>query len=208
MTSQQWYLRDADKIQKENPYTFYKPSKEILDQLKPGDFARLIFEFDPQADDGCSAERMWVKIEERNCNGFQGALDNKPVYIKSLALGDIVAFKEQHIVDTNQKDLADAALAPFAKLCIATKSILEGDKVGLLQRFDPNNEKDSGWCFSGINDTQHYLDNKENIQVVSIGVVLNRDDSFLNLLKSPAGTAYELNESTGEFVRSEFDKLE
>jgi len=47
-----WRLDDAAAIAAANPYTFYKPSREAIALLRPGDLVKLIFACesnDPQA---------------------------------------------------------------------------------------------------------------------------------------------------------------
>jgi hypothetical protein len=200
MNKQSWHLRDAEKLHRKNPYTFYKPGEDIISKLKPGDHVRLIFGFEPQAEDGCAAERMWVTIKTQKDGYFEGALDNNPLYINGLKLGDTIKLSSKHIIDTNYTDPKDKELDEFFKLCLVTESILNGDKVGLLQRFEPNNEKDSGWCFSGDFDTQEYLDNSDNIKIVSLGVLLNIDDSFLHLLEYPIGASFEWDRSEQRYM--------
>ncbi|KAF7963704.1 hypothetical protein AWV80_06915 [Cupriavidus sp. UYMU48A] len=45
-------------------YTFHKPSRANIAQVKAGDLVRLIFERDEPEDGEPSAERMWVEIDE------------------------------------------------------------------------------------------------------------------------------------------------
>jgi hypothetical protein len=59
-----WTLDDADPIAAANPYTFYKPSRDVILRVRPGENVKLIFRFqsaDPQAP---AVERMWVIDEE------------------------------------------------------------------------------------------------------------------------------------------------
>lgn len=206
MKAQSWHLRDAEQSRKDNPYTFYKPGNEITDKLGPGDHARLIFGFEPQAEDGCSGERMWVTITSKHGNEFKGLLENIPIYIQELNQGDLITFGSNHIIDTNYTDPKDKELDTYSKLCLVTESILNGDKVGLLQRLEQNNERDSGWCFSGDFDTQEYLDNTENIKIVSLGAILNLDDSFIHLLEMPIGSSFEWDSSNQQYVPFEHEE--
>jgi hypothetical protein len=56
-----WRLGGAQKIADEFPYTFYKPSKEVVSQLKEGNQAKLIFEFESDVPEAPRAERMWAE---------------------------------------------------------------------------------------------------------------------------------------------------
>ncbi len=61
MQNRSWKLEDAQKIAEEFPYTFYKPSSEVVSQLQVGNQAKLIFEFKSDDPEAPRAERMWVE---------------------------------------------------------------------------------------------------------------------------------------------------
>uniref|UniRef100_A6VVG1 DUF2314 domain-containing protein n=1 Tax=Marinomonas sp. (strain MWYL1) TaxID=400668 RepID=A6VVG1_MARMS len=92
MQKRSWKLEDAQKIADEFPYTFHKPSKEVVSQLKEGNQAKLIFEFESDYPDAPRAERMWVEITNVNDGVFSGYLDNDPAYIKDLKYKDPIEF--------------------------------------------------------------------------------------------------------------------
>lgn len=78
------FLTNAWAIAKEFPTTFDVPSKEQIAKIKEGTYCKLCFN---------DKERMWVKITEVISEGnFKGVLDNNPVTIKDLSLGDVVEF--------------------------------------------------------------------------------------------------------------------
>ena len=76
-----WKLTDSEKLAKENKYTFYKPSREILKNLKVGNIVKLTFEFESSNSEHPGAERMWLEITEINEHKFKGTLDNHPFYL-------------------------------------------------------------------------------------------------------------------------------
>jgi hypothetical protein len=99
-----WNLIDADPIAAENPYTFYKPSRELISRVRPGEVVKLIFRFssdDPEAPGG---ERMWVVVDELLPDGDFRGRDNEPLYIPDLKPGDSVSFEPRHIIDTEHDD--------------------------------------------------------------------------------------------------------
>ena len=49
-----WSIDDAQKLADQYPYTFYKPSPEVISQLKPGNQAKMIFRF--RSDDPTNPE--------------------------------------------------------------------------------------------------------------------------------------------------------
>ena len=195
-----WRLRDADPIAAEHPYTFYKPSREVIATVSPGETVKLIFEFDSEDAEAPEAERMWVVVERVLEDGeFVGRLDNEPHWIKDLAAGDLVAFGACHIINTEHDD-DDNLVERYIKRCYVTNRVLEdGCRVGYLYREDPDREDDSGWRITANDESDEYMDDSENLAYVSLGAVLSKDDSFREFLDSPAGSAFIRNTSTGQF---------
>jgi hypothetical protein len=195
-----WHLEDAQKIADEFPYTFYKPSKEVISQLKSGNQAKLIFEFESDNPEAPRAERMWVGITEVNENGSSGYLDNDPAYIKDLKYKDSVEFHECHIIDTDLKDPVPPITEKYIKRCFVTNNILnEGQPVGYLYREEPDYDVDSGWRFTTGTETDEYMENADNSSYVSLGAVLREDDSFVSLLEREPGVAFVKDEN-GNFI--------
>ncbi|MEW9899664.1 DUF2185 domain-containing protein [Chitinivorax sp. PXF-14] len=196
-----WHLINADEIAAEHKYTFYKPSAGIIEQVVSGEVVKLIFEFESEDPNAPRAERMWVLVDEVSGQGrFKGRLNNEPKYIVDLKLDDPVEFEACHIINTEHDD-DDNIVERYIKRCFVTNRVLnEGYKVGYLYREEPDEEKDSGWRITSNTESDEYTDNTENVAYVSLGAVLSRDDSFLNLLEQPVGSAFIRNASTNEFV--------
>ena len=200
MQNRSWKLEDAQKIANEFPYTFYKPSEEVISQLKAGNQAKLIFTFRSEDPEAPRAERMWVEITEVTQNGFSGYLDNDPAYIKDLKYKDPIEFSECHIIDTDLNDPVPSITEKYIKRCFVTNNILyEGQPVGYLYREEPDKEDDSGWRFTTGSETDEYMDDSNNISYVSLGAVLREDDSFVGLLEREEGVAFAKDEE-GNFV--------
>lgn len=199
-----WRLIDADIIALEHKYTFYKPSRELIRQLKPGEIVKLIFEFDSDDPEMPRAERMWVQVDEIDeLGGFKGRLNNKPMYIKDIKLDDPVQFQACHIISTahNHQDDQENLVERYIKRCDVTHRILyDRQKVGYLYREDPSDEDDSGWAFTANDESDEYMDTSANVAYVSLGAVLSKDDSFITLLDSPVSSAFVRDASTGQFV--------
>jgi hypothetical protein len=197
-----WQLVDADPIAAENPYTFYKPSRDLIARLRPGETVKLIFRFDSNNLEAPSAERMWVLVEEVRSNGtFRGRLDNEPRYIADLKIDDPIEFKPCHIINTEHND-NDNLVERYIKRCFVTKRILvDGERVGYLYREQPDEEKDSGWRLTANDESEEYMSNSDNLAYVSLGAVLSKDDSFRDLLDSAVGSAFVRDEETGSFVQ-------
>lgn len=100
-----WFLDDADAIAADNPYTFYKPSREVIARMRPGDVVKLIFRFGSDDPAAPAAERMWVMVDECLADGgFQGRLNNEPRHIKDLKFDDPVVLVPCHVINTQLDD--------------------------------------------------------------------------------------------------------
>ncbi|WP_183581124.1 immunity protein Imm33 domain-containing protein [Mucilaginibacter sp. X5P1] len=209
MEYKSWSLDNAVEIQKEFPYTFYRPPDEIIDSLKPGDLVKLIFRFESDEPDVPAAERMWVIIEIINEDGsFVGKLNNDPFHIKDIKLGNKVRFSRQHIIQyntLNDLDIKDTNdISKYLKKCFVSNHIMhDGYKVGRLYWEEPEDENETGWTFMGDYETQEYVDDSKNLQYIAIGKVLNIDDSFINLLDEPVGSEFVRDDITGTFFKIE-----
>ncbi len=200
MQNRSWKLEDAQKIADEFSYTFHKPSKEVVSQLKAENQAKLIFEFESDDPKAPRAERMWVEITEVKNGIFYGYLDNEPAHIKDLNYKDPIEFRECHIIDTDLDDPIPPITDQYMKRCFVTNNILyDGQPVGYLYREEPDNNDDSGWRFTTGNETDEYMDNSDNLSFVSLGAVLREDDSCLLLLEREAGVAF-VKDDKGNFI--------
>lgn len=186
-----WRLIDADPIAAANPYTFYKPSPELISRVRPGEVVKLIFDFDCDDPEAPGAERMWVVVEAVLGEGrFRGRLDNEPAWIEDLKAGDPISFEARHVINTEHDD-DDNLVERFIKRCYVTNRVLrDGKLVGYLYREAPDREDDSGWRITANDESDEYMDSAENLAYVSLGAVLSRDDSFRDLLDAPVGSAF------------------
>ena len=200
MTNRSWHLEDAHKIADEYPYTFYKPSSEVISQLKVGNEVKLIFEFESDDPEAPRAERMWVEITSIADDGFTGTLDNEPAYIQDIKYQDPVEFQACHIADTDLDDPVPSIADKYIKRCFVTNNILyDGEPVGYFYREDPDYDDDSGWRISTGTETDEYMDDSNNISYVSLGAVLREDDSCVDLLDRESGIAF-IKDDNGNFV--------
>jgi len=205
-SSKSWHLVDADEIARAHKYTFYKPATAVLWKVRPGELVKLIFAFESSAGDDPSAERMWVKVSEVFPElRFRGELDNDPGYIKDLKAGETIEFEGKHIINTAHDD-HDNLVNQFIKRCYVTNRVLyERQRVGYLYREPPDRDNDSGWRFTGGDETQEYMDDASNFSYVSLGAVLNVDDSFVDLLGAPEEAHFARDPHTDRFVAVDAD---
>ena len=196
-----WELVDADPIVAENPYTFYKPSRDLIERVRPGELVKLIFRFESSDPKAPSGERMWVLVENVLPDGsFHGRLDNEPKYIADLKVNDPIAFQPCHIINTEHDDESNL-VERYIKRCFVTNRVLvDGQRVACLYREEPDEERDSGWRLTANDESEEYMSNADNVAYVSLGAVLNKDDSFRDLLDSPVGSAFVRDAESGSFV--------
>jgi len=195
-----WRLKNAADVAARHKYTFYKPGADVIAQIRPGENVKLIFLFDSSDPAAPEAERMWVVVDSIDgTGGFTGRLDNTPRWIADLKPGDPVEFQEEHIIST-EHDSADNIVNRYLLRCYVTQRVLrDGSPVGYLYREDRDNDRDSGWRLFAGDEGPEYMDDPDNVAFVSLGAVLNRDDSFLALLESPVGSAFARDPQTGQF---------
>lgn len=185
-----WELIDPRPTMEQNPYTFFVPSNAEKAALQPGDLVKMMFD---GLDEG--VERMWVIFEGRDDQGCYGKLDNEPCAITGLNLHDPVRFQDFHITAvyqnrcTSDEDLA--AEEKFFERCHVDPEILSGEaQISKAERHPPKENEDqrfpdAGWVIHADGREDLPLD---KMSYVAIGVVLNRDDSLLELLDEPVGT--------------------
>jgi hypothetical protein len=197
-----WTLENADDVAAQNKYTFFKSPRETIALVRPGDIVKLIFVVESSDPEAPRAERMWVVVDRIDGDGrFFGRLGNQPRWIKDLQRGDEVAFDARHIIDT-QHDSDDNLVERYIKRCYVTQRVLrDGANVGYLYREAPDRDDDSGWRFTAGDESDEYMDDADNAAYVSVGAVLSKDDSFIDLLDAPIGAAFERDRDTMAFVR-------
>lgn len=86
-----YQLVDVEERNREHPDTFEIPEGAVRRSLKPGEFAKVIFN---------DEERMWLQVEGIDEQGrYVGVLKNQPICIAGLSYGDRVTFEAKHICD-------------------------------------------------------------------------------------------------------------
>lgn len=181
-----WELEDVTEIAKGAPYTFYLPSKIVIESLDVGNIVKLMFSCDVENDKGWSAERMWVIITKKEGEIFTGTLDSDPYYIPDLKYQDIIEFHKKHIMQTDIEDSEPDIVEKYFPRCYVTSEVLQDLKpVGHLYREVPEEgeENFSGWNLFSGEETEEYLNNSENWNYVSLGAVLNKCDRFKEVLE-------------------------
>ena len=147
---------------------------------------------------------MWVEIRSHSDVAFEGLLANTPVCIKDLNAGDPVCFEARHIIQVSIDDPVPSQTARYEARCFVTRTVFrDGVPIGYLYREEPEYDDDSGWRISAGTESDAYMDDANNIMWVSLGAVLREDDSIVDLLDAPVGTAFMRNERDDGFTRTE-----
>lgn len=90
-----WRLGSGVKRNREFPDSFWIPSEDEKDNVRPGDVVKLMFE----QSDGW-VERMWVGVERvGRRRRWIGTLTNTPLGFPRLQPGDKIRFRRKHIID-------------------------------------------------------------------------------------------------------------
>lgn len=90
-------LEDAEILNRENPDTFWIPSKERRENLVEGELVKLVFNLT----DGnqTQGERMWVLVKSVGSSGYLGVLDNDPYSTDRIKAGSDIPFEPRHVID-------------------------------------------------------------------------------------------------------------
>jgi hypothetical protein len=204
-------LCDPRPIAAGAPYTFFLPSQAELEALAPPDLVKLLFDY-PHETEKWAAERMWVKLEKVDGEHLHGTLQNVPDEPTSpLSLGDAVTFRHHHIlaIQWEHPDTAPppASYREYWERCLVDACVVDGlEPVEFLYREKPEKERsrdtypDSGWRIRGRRGSSSDTDmDARSSSYVALGLVLNRDDSWLRWIDAPVGTALMRNFETGDY---------
>lgn len=210
MRSDVYRLDDARVRAAESRYTFFIPSESETAAVRVGDSVRLTFEWLTDVEK-YGGERMWVEITRIDGETLTGTLDNEPFEKGKLQRGDVIAFERRHILDIQwiapKPPAFPRQYREYWERCLVDDCVLDGSEpVEYLYREEPDMAEesdkypDSGWRIRGrIGSATDDEIEARKPQYVALGAVLNRDDSWLHLIDSPIGSAYERDFETGEY---------
>jgi hypothetical protein len=213
-----YFIADPRPIEADAPYTFFIASEAEVAAVSEGDLVQLTFELDPPGAHW-SAERMWVTVTGADGDRLTGRLESNPDDAP-LKKGAEVRFRRLDILHVY---FADASRAPppdtrreYWYRCLVESCVIEGDEpVEYIYREAPDlgeatdKHPDSGWRIRGRRGaaTAEAYDGRE-VRYVALGLVLNRDDSWLPLIGAPVGSAFTRNFETGEYEPSRIDEID
>lgn len=198
-------------IAEDEPYTFFLPSENEVLALRPGDLVKLIFQSTPPSPE-YAAERMWVRVVRVEGDRLWGALDNEPIDMPQLRAGREVAFRRGDVIDLRWgenhpvRPPSAPARRHYEARCLVDSCVLaDRAAVHYLYRELPlppvvGDEPDSGWRIRGdYRGMEDEVIGARAVECVSLGVVLNIDDSWVHLIDMPTGSAFVRNWDTDTF---------
>lgn len=111
------------------------------------------------------------------------------------AAGDLarvrVALGSERTLDSMRR-LEERHFGAFAKLALVSKRVLEdGQCVRFLYREAADREQDSGWRLMAGDETDEYNDNSENISLMPLRDLIDRDTALEALFRKPVGSVFE-----------------
>lgn len=192
-----WVLENIETTAKENPDTFFIPSKKERNSQKIGDEVRLHFINNSPKKGEPNAERMWVKVSKAKglFSNYKGILVNQPLFIKGLNEGDEIEFSSKNIAQTIiRRDSPDWIDSAEEQALVSKKCLEKGGVIRFLYREKADRDNDSGWrMFSGLED-EEYANDSNNIVILNIGYLLDKDPTLLVPLKGGVGSVFERND--------------
>ena len=104
-------------------------------------------------------------------------------------------------------DVQEIITKPMGYALVSDRITVDGLPIGYMYREEPDNKQDSGWRFFAGDESEDYLDNEMNIELMNVNTIAHYDQSIIPFLEEPINSAFGKNEN-GEFVAEDFDPEE
>lgn len=98
-------------------------------------------------------------------------------------------------------------IKPMGYALVTDRIVVDGASVGYMYRQKPDNKQDSGWRFFAGDENEDYLDQQDNIEIMSVNTIAHYDPSIIPFLEANYDTAFAKNEKN-EFIEEEFEEDE
>lgn len=204
-------LEDPRPIAAANPYTFFMPHPDELAALKPRDGIKAIFH-QPDCGGEYDTERMWVLIERIEDGDVIGTLDNEPIGLDKITLGDRVRIPLTHAISTtfckDNPRPETPAYREYWDRCFVDACVVAGRcHADYLYREEPdmkregNEYEDSGWRIRGTDQAISDDEKRgESPMYIALGKVLNADDRWLHLIDREYGVAFQWDPERDDYI--------
>lgn len=96
-----WWLANGEAQRAATPWSFHMPPRWRRQRLRPGRFAKVIFNFPLRHHESwgeVDGERMWVKVTERRSGSYTGTLASVPEVLTDLSFGDVIEFAPENVI--------------------------------------------------------------------------------------------------------------
>lgn len=186
------------------PRSFFIPSREERESLRPGDLAKLLFELiDPQAGQP-GGERMWVEVVSSADGRYTGVLANVPSAITTITAGDPVEFGPEHVISTLESwPLLEK------KMFVSRRSQVDDVRPSYVYREDPDNEQDSGWRALVGDESVQEVDDPSNVLLQDLGYLLDRWPELRPVFKTdPVNAEWVWDAPASQYVQMPSDRAE
>lgn len=92
---------------------------------------------------------------------------------------------------------------PEYGLCLVSKHITKDNfRVGYLYREEPEDEADSGWRIFSAEESDDYLENARNFEVLDVRHVAKLDPTIVPLLDAAPGAVFDRVDGSDAFFDS------
>lgn len=203
-------LDDPRPIAAGAPYTFFLPHPDELAAVRPGDGIQAIFR-EIAGGRGYDAERMWVLVERIEDGDVIGTLDNEPIDMELIKLGDPVRIPITHAINTQLRGDGARPHVPvrqYCERCLVDDCVVAGRcHADYLYREQPDMTRegdkyeDSGWRIRGTDSAieEDRLAGREP-HYIALGKVLNADDRWLHLIDREIGVAFQWDPDASDYI--------
>lgn len=190
-------LLDAEERHRASPETFSIPRSEVRRHLAPGSLVKLLF----GAGEGHPppAERMWASVLDVAGDRYVGRLENEPVDILDLHLGDLVRFGPEHVAAIHRPTPMDPRPDQFA--IVSSRIWRDGSPPARAARMPSPDSAFSGWVLFAAGDPATPPDDLRGFEPVAHAWLTDRYRSFDSIEDEAPGSAWRWDGRQLEWTR-------